>query len=175
MAWYNLFSPALLKPNLVVRGTIVDLDPELLARQGVQGLLLDVDHTLVPSDTRQVSPELRAWVERVRPQMPIWLVTNNLHRARIDQIAVQLDLPYLLGARKPSRRKLRQAAAAMDLPLDRLAMVGDRLFTDVLAGNRLGMFTILVEPMGRPGSRPPYNIVHLFEFWVSKLLGAPVF
>jgi predicted HAD superfamily phosphohydrolase YqeG len=29
-------------------------------------------------------------------------------------------------------------------------MVGDRLFTDVLAGNRLGLFTILVEAMVNP-------------------------
>ena len=59
-------------------------------------------------------------------------------------------MPYILGAAKPSRRKLRQAVDGMNLPVDQVAMVGDRLFTDVLAGNRLGMFTILVEPSSIP-------------------------
>jgi predicted HAD superfamily phosphohydrolase YqeG len=48
--------------------------------------------------------------------------------------------------------------------------VGDRLFTDVLAGNRLGMFTILVEPMVDPLTTRSYPI-HNFEVWVSQKLG----
>jgi len=52
---------------------------------------------------------------------------------RIGGIAHSLNLPYILGAVKP-RRKLRQAVTAMNLPVEQVAMVGDRLFTDVLAG-----------------------------------------
>jgi hypothetical protein len=45
------------------------------------------------------------------------------------------------------------------------------LFTDILAGNRLGMFTILVEPMVNPALAPrPYGIRN-FEVWFSQILG----
>lgn len=60
----------------------------------------------------------------------------------------------------------------MNLPIEQVAMVGDRLFTDVLAGNRLGMFTILVEPMVDPEIMPSANSVRNFEVLISKLLGA---
>jgi HAD superfamily phosphatase (TIGR01668 family) len=59
----------------------------------------------------------------------------------------------------------------MQLPIEQIAMVGDRLFTDVLAGNRLGMFTILVEPMVTPMSKPGKYLVRSTEVWLSQILG----
>ena len=50
-------------------------------------------------------------------------------------------------------------------------MVGDRLFTDVLAGNRAGMFTILVEPMIDPLVAIRSHPIRDFEIWLSQLLG----
>ncbi len=54
----------------------------------------------------------------------------------------------------------------------RVAMVGDRLFTDVLAGNRLGLFTVLVQPMVNPLSAHRGYPIHSLEVWLSKLIGA---
>ena len=59
----------------------------------------------------------------------------------------------------------------MNLPVEQVAMVGDRLFTDVLAGNRLGMFTILVEPMLDPSVTNVSSRTRDFEVWVSQALG----
>ncbi len=167
MSWGKL-----LQPDLVLGGCILNLTPEILQQNNLNGLLLDVDETLVPVSVKQTSDELHVWIESFKPTTSIWLVSNNLSRARISGIAKALDLPYLLGARKPSRRKLRQAAAAMKIPIEQIAMVGDRLFTDVLAGNRLGMFTILVEPMVDPAEAARRYSIHTFEVWLSQALGA---
>jgi HAD superfamily phosphatase (TIGR01668 family) len=161
----------LLQPDLVLGKTIVDLSVTILDRHQLQGLVLDVDETLVPFKSNVVSTELRQWIKPVRERMPIWLVSNNFSEARIGGIAQDLGLPFLFGAAKPSRRKLRQAIAEMELPVNAVAMVGDRLFTDVLAGNRLGMFTVLVEPMVLPGQIPhPWSIRNM-EVWISQRLG----
>lgn len=162
----------LLQPNLVLQGTVVDLTPELLEGHGLRGLILDVDDTLVSFSSRQLSQEVHDWVESLRPHTQLWLVSNNLNRPRIAQIGDELRLPYVWGAGKPSRRKLRQAASSMGLPLSQLAMVGDRLFTDVLAGNRLGMFTVLVEPMLAPNQLPRKHFLRSLEVWISRWLGA---
>jgi uncharacterized protein len=134
--------------------------------------VLDVDETLVPFHAAQISEELLPWVQEIRQMAALWLVSNNISEARIRRIAKAIDLPYISGAGKPSRRKLRQAVAAMNLPFDQVGMVGDRLFTDVLAGNRLGLFTILVEPMVDPDKAPRKSCMHTFEVWVSQRLGA---
>lgn len=161
----------LLQPDLILGGTILRLTEDILQHYRLEGLILDVDETLVPLREKEVSPELKQWVEQTRRGTSIWLVSNNLSDSRIGSIAKSLDLPYLLGAVKPSRRKLRQAMEGMNLPAPQVAMVGDRLFTDVLAGNRLGLFTILVEPMVDPAIAARSYPLRNFEVWVSQKLG----
>ncbi|MEL4895102.1 YqeG family HAD IIIA-type phosphatase [Crocosphaera sp. Alani8] len=161
----------LLQPDLILGDTILGLNQEMLDHYHIKGLVLDVDETLVPLKKSHVSEELRQWIDQIRQETPIWLVSNNLSESRIGRIANSLDLPYLLGAVKPSRRKLRTAIRAMELPVPRVAMVGDRLFTDVLAGNRLGMFTILVRPMVDSAVAARSYPIHNFEVWLSEKLG----
>jgi uncharacterized protein len=160
-----------LQPDLILGSPILDLTPDILNHYQLKGLILDVDETLVPLRSREASAELREWVEQTRQVVSIWLVSNNLSQTRIRSIAQSLDLPYIIAARKPSRRQLKKAAAAMNLPVEQVAMVGDRLFTDVLAGNRLGMFTILVEPMVDPSITAPSYSTRNFEVWLSRTLG----
>ena len=161
----------LLQPDLVLGNTIFNLTPQILSQHNIEGLILDVDETLVPFKQKKASIELQRWIGEISQNTPIWLVSNNISQARISDIAKSVDLPFIFAARKPSRRKLKQAAKAMDLPVERVAMVGDRLFTDVLAGNRLGMFTILVEPMVDPLVAARSHPIRDFEIWFSELVG----
>lgn len=167
MSWGKL-----LQPDLVLGDCVLHLTPELLQRHQIRGMVLDVDETLVPITEKSVSEDLKGWIDTLKPHLSLWLVSNNISQTRIGNIAETLNLPYISGAGKPSRRKLKRAVEAMNLPIEQVAMVGDRLFTDVLAGNRLGMFTILVEPMVDPEIRPSVNSVRNFEVLISKLLGA---
>ncbi|MGK7945866.1 MAG: YqeG family HAD IIIA-type phosphatase [Microcystaceae cyanobacterium] len=161
----------LLQPDLVLGDTIIHLTPAILRHYHLQGLVLDVDETLVPIKETTVTVELKRWIDQVRDHAAIWLVSNNISGYRIGKIADSLNLPYFAGAGKPSRRKLRQALNAMDLPVSRVAMVGDRLFTDILAGNRMGMFTILVEPMVNSNSAVRAYPIRNAEVWISEKLG----
>lgn len=169
MAWNEL-----LQPDLILESSVLSLTPDILEQYQLKGLVLDVDETLVPMKATVASAELRQWVEQIRLVAVLWLVSNNLSEKRISSIARSLNLPYIIGAVKPSRRKLRQAVAAMDLPVEQVAMVGDRLFTDVLAGNRLGMFTILVEPIVAPGEAVRSYPIRNFEVLLSQFVGASI-
>jgi uncharacterized protein len=161
----------LLQPNLVLGSSVLDLTPEILARYQIEGLVLDVDDTIVPIGSSIAQPELALWIEQIRKIAPLWLVTNNPSQVRIGAIADSLSLPYFLGAAKPSRRKLRQAVEKMNLDPARVAMVGDRVFTDVLAGNRLGMFTILIEPIVSEDSSFSFHLLRRIEFAIARVLG----
>ena len=162
----------LLEPNLFLGGSILSLTGEILEQYELKGLVLDVDETLVPLKENQVSQEIQQWVRDMKKIATLYLVSNNLVESRIAAIAEALDLPYISGAAKPSRHKLKRAVEAMQLPVDSIAMVGDRLLTDVLAGNGLGMFTILVEPMVDPTRGSGIYRLRSFEVWLSQILGA---
>ena len=59
----------------------------------------------------------------------------------------------------------------LDVPTNQVALIGDRLFTDVIAGNRLGLFTVLVRPIDPEGR--PCNKDHMqrLELGLARLLG----
>lgn len=161
----------LLQPDLVLGSSVLDLTPDLLVQHQLEGLVLDVDDTIVPIGIGVAPPELILWIQTIKELVPVWLVTNNPNQVRIGAIAESLALPYFLSAAKPSRRKLRQAIEAMKIEPARVAMVGDRLFTDVLAGNRMGMFTILIEPIVLADSSVGFSLLRRVEFAIARTLG----
>ena len=171
-----MFRIQFLQPDLILGSSVLGITSQMLSDRGIKGLVLDVDETIVPVGRQQLDPDVQAWAKTIQAAVPLSLVSNNVGYERIRTIAAGMGLPgspvpFVASAGKPSRRKLRVAATDMGLPFEQIAMVGDRLFTDVLAGNRLGLFTILVQPMLEPNSRDPKNLLRNAEFWISKQLG----
>jgi uncharacterized protein len=160
-----------LQPDRVLGGSVLEITPTFLQDRQIEGLILDVDDTIVPIRSDIITPELAEWVSTIGEVAKICLVTNNPHGERIGRIADRLSLPYFFKAGKPLRRKMMQAVAIIDLPLDRIAMVGDRVFTDVLAGNRMGMFTILIEPIAAADSSASFHLLRQTEFTIARALG----
>lgn len=167
MSWGKL-----LQPDLVLGGSVLEITPDLLVEHNLKGVVFDVDETLVPMGRSEASDELCQRIRELQAVATVWLVSNNISETRIGSIAKSLELPYIFFAAKPFRRKLWRAVSAMDLPVAQVAMVGDRLFTDVLAGNRMGMYTILVEPMVSPGDVVRQSPVRTVEVFISQVLGA---
>jgi len=160
----------LIKPNLILAQPIWCLSEDMLHGYGLRGLVLDVDDTLLGNDDTEVSPQVRQWIETTRKICQIWLISNNFNNHRIQRIAEALMLPYRSRAAKPSRRAIREALQGMGLPPHQVGMVGDRILTDTLAGNRLGMFTILVQPPNTAttwlGGRS--QVVRQWESWLIR-------
>jgi uncharacterized protein len=160
-----------LQPDLVLGGSVLAISPEFLRDRQIEGLILDVDDTIVPIKSEIVTPELSDWLKSVSQVAKVCLVTNNPKGDRIARIADRLSLPYYFRAGKPSRRKMAEAVTAMNLSPDRMAMVGDRVFTDVLAGNRMGMFTILIEPIAVTETSTSFRLLRQVEFTLARALG----
>jgi hypothetical protein len=173
----------LIAPDLVLSAPIYAITPQLMETHGLRGLILDVDNTLIGDDEAEVSSKTRQWVELMRSQYPIWLASNNFSDRRIQKVADSLNLPYRSRAGKPSRRVVRQVLEAMKLPATQVAMVGDRLFTDTIVGNRLDLFTILVQP---PCEEPVFKLsiatifkarssfLRNWEIWIARKSGVKI-
>ena len=67
---------------------------------------------------------------------------------------------------------MSQIIERLPTPPTQIAMVGDRVFTDVLAGNRLGLFTVLVRPPNAEGFPCPNDRVQRLERRLARLLGS---
>ncbi|HXG24870.1 MAG TPA: HAD hydrolase-like protein, partial [Chthonomonadales bacterium] len=50
---------------------------------------------------------------------------------------------------KPRKRGFIEAMKELGVDSSKTAMIGDQMFTDVLGGNRAGVYTVLVRPIAR--------------------------
>lgn len=110
---------------------------------------MDLDNTITPWNSNTITPELAAWVKGARGLgFALCLLSNNGPR-RVAAVAHPLGIPAVARAGKPLKHGFRQALARLGLTAPETAVVGDQLFTDILGGNRLGLYTIWVEPVSR--------------------------
>lgn len=138
-----------LRPDRYLK-SIFDLDPSELFHRGIKGLCVDLDNTLVLWNHRTLTPELEEWFKRVREAgLAVCIITNNVADPESSQLARKLGAQLVAGASKPAARGFIAAMKAMGTTPEETAVVGDQLFTDILGGNRLGMYTVLVEPLGK--------------------------
>lgn len=136
----------MLCPDLRV-DSIYDINLDQLWDRGMRGVLFDLDNTLIEWDNNQPAPEMLQWMQKVRERgFQVCLLSNNSAQ-RVQEIARYVDVPFFAPARKPLLRVFQQALRSMGLQPEQTAMVGDQMFTDVLGGNRLGMYTIWVRPL----------------------------
>ena len=152
--------------------TVVQLPLEHLLDRGITALLLDVDRTLLPGHDVRLPDAVMGWATSAQRHLRLHLFSNNPSRHRIGAVADQLGVSYTSGAAKPRRTSLRKVLRDLQVQPDELAIVGDRLFTDVLAGNRLGLYTVLVRPLKADGTPCPHDRVQRLERKLARLLGA---
>jgi HAD superfamily phosphatase (TIGR01668 family) len=147
--------------------SVLDIDPQDLVDLGMKGVILDLDNTLVLWHREEITEEIIAWLERVKAVgLKLCILSNSVLSNRSERIAERLGCPNVRQARKPSRSGFRRAMNAMGTTPRTTAMIGDQMFTDILGGNRMRLFTIMVTPMNpkefaytRYVSRPPERLL----------------
>jgi HAD superfamily phosphatase (TIGR01668 family) len=143
-----------------------------LLERGLQALVLVVDGTLLRRRQSLVPPLALGWIQEAKQQFAIHLFSNNPSRQRIGSVAQILGLPFTTSAGKPRRGALRRVLAQLNVPAAQVALVGDRLFTDVIAGNRLGLFTVLVKPIDPTGLPCKQDRLQKIELRMAQWMGA---
>jgi len=128
-----------------------DITPAYLREKGVDLLLSDLDFTLAAKSTRRPDQALRDWIAELEAAgIAFMIVSNNRSGRRVTEFCADLGVPYQGRAGKPSTRGLEAAMARAGRDRARTAMLGDKLLTDMLAANRAGVLSLMVEPGGGP-------------------------
>ena len=144
----------LLRPTYLIDGDVTDIDLDLLERDGIRGLIFDLDSTLVAPHAGVLTAEVTQWLERARVKFKVAVVSNNTKDPYIEQVKVILDMHCIGCAAKPSIKAFMEVLEMFALAPQEVAVIGDRPLTDVWGGQRAGMKTVLVMPlktMNEPG------------------------
>ena len=161
-----------LKPDWEPGLSIPNIPIDHFLERGIKALVLDVDGTLLPRREVVIHKSVLLWVKKAQLNFALHLLSNNPSRNRIKAISEDLNINFTYKAAKPTRTALRKVQEKLQLEPRSIAMVGDRIFTDVLAGNRLGLYTVLVQPLNSDGKVCSNNKIQRLEKTIARFIGA---
>ena len=128
---------------------VEEITIEFLQKNKIKALILDIDNTLIDYN-KNLSPNVEKWVKELKGQgTKIYLLSNTNQKEKVKKVADKLQLPYEYLAKKPFKSGFRKVQKKLNEKSERIAVVGDQIFTDVIGGNRCDMFTILVDPIDK--------------------------
>lgn len=157
-----------LKPDYYVP-SIQNIDFQVLIERGVRLLLLDVDNTIVPFKESLPDEDVRLWIQEGRKQGLDFTLVSNAYPRRVEIIAKALDVSYVYMAKKPFPGGVRESLKKSGAGPEEAIMVGDQIFTDVLAARLAGVPSILVDPLTKSDFFMT-KIYRILEFFVKGRL-----
>ncbi len=135
-----------LKPDLLI-SHLDSLSVEFLKGQGLKGIIVDLDNTIISWRGKTISEGIIKWFAiQQQAGIKFCIVSNNLSK-RVTKLSRELGVPAISRAIKPRRKAFKRALLLLGTSPAETAVVGDQIFTDVFGGNRMGLYTILVNPL----------------------------
>jgi HAD superfamily phosphatase (TIGR01668 family) len=156
-----LESTMLLKPDLVVEAAS-EVDLSLLRSHGRSALIVDLDDTIVPSNSNSMAPSYRHWFQKLGAENVPILILSNGRPERVRYWAHILGVDGLALVGKPFGFAFQRGLKRLGCKASETAMIGDQLFTDVLGANITGMLSILVRPL-TTGLLPHTRLIRKLE------------
>ncbi|HDL19574.1 MAG TPA: YqeG family HAD IIIA-type phosphatase [Bacteroidetes bacterium] len=166
-----IFKPGHIVPDFQVE-RLIDLTG-ILQNHPVEGIIFDIDQTILPFGSDEVSAENREFLRHLQTEYRCCILSNFPPLAerikRIESIEKQVGIEVIAAAQK------KPAAAAFQTALDYLQtepqktlMVGDRILTDITGGKNAGLKTVLIPPIDK--STDPFFTVRFPRYFEDKYL-----
>lgn len=144
--------------------SIYHIDYDKLKEDGIKCLLFDLDNTCVPFKDKNPNKKLIELFETLKDMDFKVIIFSNATKKRLTPFKNELRVDCSAGSRKPNSKKLLKVIKMFNYNLSDVAIIGDQLYTDILCGNRVGIKTILINPM----SKDDMLFTKLFRFMEKK-------
>ena len=143
----NIFKA--MKPEKVYKD-LARIPWDELSSSGITTALLDFDNTLGRDHATEPEEFSYNCVKMIEEKGIKCCLVSNAKSGRSAKIAEMLGVPCVTYANKPGTSGVIKAMELMNSTPATSVMVGDQIFTDVIAGNRAGLRTFMVEKLYKP-------------------------
>ena len=149
---------------------IYDVSHSKLSELGITCLLIDVDGTLLSRNSNIIPKKVKSWIIKSKEFFDLYLISNNPSEKRIYKIGKELGINYKCRALKPRIKKTLEVIESFNKDKNNIAIIGDRILTDIIVGNRCKIKTILIQRLNKKGLPLKLNTTLFFEKFISLFL-----
>lgn len=129
-----------------IQDSAYEIDYEQLYEQGYQGLLFDIDNTLVPHGAPADDRAKALFAHLKGIGFKSCFLSNN-QIERVSSFNKDVGETFIEDAHKPSVKNYRKAMEMLGTDTSNTIFIGDQLFTDIYGAKRAGIRNILVKPI----------------------------
>ncbi len=138
-----------------------------LKEKGIKCLVFDLDNTLRLIDEKVPTDKVQKLVHELEKDFRVLILSNSLKKG-VMIYKDALGIEAIGHARKPSTKGLKVLAKRYGYQPSQIAMIGDQLVTDILAGHRFGTYTVYVDAL----SKKDLKITYLNRFIERRIINA---
>ncbi|MBS4035858.1 MAG: HAD-IA family hydrolase [Ignavibacterium sp.] len=144
----------------------------------IEGIILDVDQTVMPYGSSKLSTEYKKYLIDISTRYKCCFLSNfpktESKLSRLTDLSKETGIEVIYSRRKkPDPLPFKLAIKYLKLSPNKVIMVGDRVFTDILGANNFGIKTALIKPIN-PSSDPFWmvQIPRFIEYTLYKLISS---
>ena len=146
-----------------IKDSITEIESDFFCKEDISCVLLDIDNTLVADNQPHPDDRAISFIKRLEnDKLQICLISNN-SLERVLSFNEKFSLKAVHRAGKPFCRKINKAIKELGADKSKTILIGDQLLTDILAGNRCGIRTMLVNPINISKENSFFKIKRFIE------------
>lgn len=134
-------------PNMYKK-SIQDINYKKLKKLGIKCLIFDLDNTIALIDQQIITEDTKKLLLDLKKDFQIVIISNNVV-SRVQPYADSLQCDFVANSRKPFSKGYRRVRKKYHFKKEEICTIGDQIVTDIIGGNCYGIYTILVDPLGK--------------------------
>ncbi len=142
--------------------SVFDVNYDKLKEKNIKVLIFDLDNTIITVDKEVPSDKVVELFKKLSSDFKIFIASNN-KKERVRRIGKHMNVHAFYSVVKPSKKLRKLLLNKYDVKMNEVAIIGDQVVTDIFMGNRLHMYTVLVDPLGEKDLKVTY-----FNRWLEN-------
>lgn len=155
-------------PDIYIK-SIYYIDYEKLKERGIKCILFDLDNTVAPLSLKKPNKKIKDLFIKLKTMGFKIIIFSNSGKTRLKPFKDELEVDCAFSCKKPMRNKFDLILKEYKFSVSEVVIVGDNLITDVLGGNKVGITTILVNPISAK-EKMTTRICRIYEKLIIKKL-----
>ena len=150
----------------IYQKSIYTINYEKLIDRGIKCLLFDLDNTIAPVGVKSPSKKVKDLFIDLKKMGFLVIIFSNSGPNRLEPFKEELNVEVNAHSMKPLKRNFLKIMDKHDLKDSEVAIIGDQFLTDIIGGNKVGITTILVNPI---------SSIDETETWLNRQIEKKIF
>lgn len=142
---------------------IYKINYEGLFKKGTRLLLFDLDNTIADYETPNATNQVSSLIDKLKSMGFEVVIISNNSKKRVSLFENDLDVVAIHRLSKPHTHRIKKYLKSKSYKRDEMIWIGDQLMTDMKCANKIGIKSILVNPLKQETERWYTRFNRLFE------------